>query len=243
MSLRPNCINRGGPAEKIRPKFDEFRSATGSPKFAWFATLKTSARSCSRVSPGRWKSRTSDTSTLVKDGPRAMLRPALPNWPACVWMSRRRNADRLSHSFTVCGPAFGSPIRLGRLAGKPDIGGLFACSDTFAESDTVKGVPELCVAMVFSCHPRAMACTAAGARADTGGIQLALATRRWRASKSDGPYSASRSNGFCARSFSPASGFAAAPERFIADRWSFACEYQYATLKPTPAPNRRDRLN
>ena len=72
-----------------------------------------------------------------------MLRPAFPNCPACVCRFRRWKAERLIHSSTVCGPAFGSPTRFGRLAGKPEIGGLLACSATLAESDTVNGVPEL----------------------------------------------------------------------------------------------------
>jgi hypothetical protein len=72
-----------------------------------------------------------------------MLRPALPNWPAWVWTFSRSNAERPIHSLTVCGPALGSPMRFGRLAGKPEIGGLLACNDTLAVSDTVNGVPEL----------------------------------------------------------------------------------------------------
>jgi hypothetical protein len=75
----------------------------------------------------------------------------------------------------VCGPPFGSPTRFGRLAGKPDIGGLFACSATSAESDTVNGVPELYAAIAFTCHPPKTARTAAAARSETGGIQLAVA--------------------------------------------------------------------
>ena len=147
-----------------------------------------------------------------------MLRPALPNCPACVCGSRRLNASRLIHASTVCGPAFGSPIRSGRLAANPEIGGLLACSDTFVESETVNGVPELCVAIALICQSSSRTRSAAGSPPETGGSQLALATKRWRASNSDGPYSASRSNGFCARSFSPASGLAAAPDRFIEDR-------------------------
>src|SRR5688572_26552362 len=131
-----------------------------------------------------------------------MLRPALPNWPACVWMLNRWNAERLSHASTVCGPAFGSPTRFGRLAGKPEMGGLLAWSATLAESDTVNGVPELCEAITFTCQPSKTARVNGDTPAGTVGAQLALATRRWRASNSDGPYSASRSNGFCARSFS-----------------------------------------
>src|SRR5688572_922035 len=122
-------------------------------------------------------------------------------------MVSRSKADRLIHSFTVCGPLFGSPIRFGRLAAKPEIGGLFACSETLAESETVNGVPEVSVAMALNCHPERIARTAVGAESDADGrIQLPLATNRCRASKSDGPHSASRSNGFCAGSFSPASG-------------------------------------
>src|SRR5688500_14981961 len=171
-----------------------------------------------------------------------MLRPALPNCPACVWTFSRANADRLSHASTVCGPAFGSSTTFGRLAGNPEIGGLLACSATFAESDTVNGVPELCAAITFSCQPPSAALIAAGPALHDGSIQLALATTRCRASNSDGPHSASRSNGFCARSFSPASGRAAAPERFIADRWSYDREYQYDALNPSAPPKRRDTL-
>src|SRR5690606_15036170 len=138
-----NCSSRGGPAVRMRPKFGELRSATGRPKFGWLKTLNASARNWSRTSLPSVKLRTSDTSTFVYDGPRAMFRPALPNVPASVSGSSRRKADRLIHSSTVRDPAFGSPMRSGRLAGKPEIGGLFAWSATLAESDTVKGVPEL----------------------------------------------------------------------------------------------------
>src|SRR5687768_2262360 len=97
--------------------------------------------------------RTSETSTLVYEGPRAMLRPALPNWPAWVCGFSRWNDERLIHSSTVRGPPFGSATTFGRLAAKPEIGGLLACSETFAESETVKGVPELWVAMTLTCSP------------------------------------------------------------------------------------------
>src|SRR5262245_35591756 len=117
----------------------------------------------------------------------------------------------------VCGPSFGSPTRFGRLAANPEIGGLFACSATLAESDTVNGVPEFIVAMALICQPPKMCRTVVDADAGTLGSQLALATNRWRASNNEGPYSAPRSNGFCARSFSPASGLAAAPDRFMDD--------------------------
>ena len=118
-----------------------------------------------------------------------------------------------------------------------------ACSETFVESETVNGVPELCVAIALICQSSSRTRSAAGSPPETGGSQLALATKRWRASNSDGPYSASRSNGFCARSFSPASGLAAAPDRFIAERWSSAFDSQYDTLKPKPSENRRETLN
>src|SRR5829696_3066048 len=104
-----------------------------------------------------------------------MLRPALPNWPACVCTFSRWKALRLIHASTVCGPALGSPTTSGRLAGNPEIGGLFACSDTFAESETVKGVPELCAAIAFSCQPPNTARSAAGPDVHSGRIQLALA--------------------------------------------------------------------
>src|SRR4030095_14841690 len=225
------------------PKLAEFRSATGNPKFAWLSTLKISARNCRRAWPAISKSRTKERSMSAYEGPRAMLRPASPNCPACVCTSRRSNDDRLIHSSTVWGPALGSPTTFGRLAGKPEIGGLFACSATLAESETVNGVPELYVAIPFNCHPANSVRTIIGASEDICGIQLALAKKRWPPSNSDGPHSASRSNGFCARSFSPASGLAAAPERFIADKWSIVFESQYETLKPTAPPKRRDRLN
>src|SRR4029453_15283705 len=97
--------------------------------------------------------------------------------------------------------------------------------------------------MAFNCQPPKTARTAGAALRDTCGSQLALATKRWRASNKEDSYSASRSKGFCARSFSPASGLAAAPERFMADKWSIVFESQYETLKPTAPPKRRDRLN
>src|SRR5262245_31381074 len=109
------------------------------------------------------------------EGPRAMLRPASPNCPACVWMSSRWNADRPIHSSGVCGPASGSPTTFGRLAGNPEIGGLLACSATLAESETVNGVPELYVAIPFNCQSANSARTIIGARGDTCGSQLALA--------------------------------------------------------------------
>src|SRR5687768_875168 len=104
-----------------------------------------------------------------------MLRPALPNCPACVCRLRRSNAERLSHSSDVRGPAFGSPTRFGRLAAKPEIGGLLACSATLAESETVNGVPELKDAMALICQPPRMARTADGAHVGAGGCQLPLA--------------------------------------------------------------------
>src|SRR5262245_7130558 len=125
-----------------------------------------------------------------------MLRPALPNWPACVCGFKRWNADRLSHSSTVRGPAFGSPTTFGRLATKPEIGGLFAWSDTLVESETVNGVPELYDAIAFSCQSSNSARQNEPAPDGSCGPQLALATKRCRASNSDGPYSASRSSGF-----------------------------------------------
>src|SRR5688572_5736082 len=117
-------------------------------------------------------------------------------------MFKRSNALRLIHASTVRGPAFGSPTTFGRLAGKPEMGGLFAWRATLAESDTVNGVPELCAAMTLTCQSDAIARTAAGPDPGDGRFQAALATSRCRASNSDGPHSASRSNGFCARSFS-----------------------------------------
>src|SRR5687768_297850 len=99
-----------------------------------------------------------------------MFRPAFPNWPACVCTLSRSNADLLSHASTVCGPAFGSPTRFGRLAGNPEIGGLFACSATLAESDTVNGVPELCTAITFSCHPASAERTGDGRASQDGRI-------------------------------------------------------------------------
>src|SRR6185436_18266578 len=99
------------------------------------------------------KLRVSDKSKLVNAGPLAMLRPAFPNCPACVCGFKRWKTDRLIHASTVCGPLLGSPIRLGRLAANPEIGGLLACSETFVESDTVNGVGELCMTIVFNCHP------------------------------------------------------------------------------------------
>src|SRR5688572_28817095 len=121
-----------------------------------------------------------------------MLRPALPNWPACVRTFSRWNASRLIHASTECGPAFGSPTRLGRLAAKPEIGGLLACSATLAESDTVKGVPEFIEAMALSCQPSNTVRTADGAPSATCACHDTLATNRCRASNSDGPYSDSR---------------------------------------------------
>ena len=44
-----NCISRAWLADRMRPKFGDARSAIGNPKFAWFATLNTSARNCSRT--------------------------------------------------------------------------------------------------------------------------------------------------------------------------------------------------
>src|SRR6185503_15483290 len=118
-----------------------------------------------------------------------MLRPALPNWPNCVRGLRRWNASRLTQASTVCGPALGSPRRFGRLAGNPEIGGLFACTATLAESDTVNGVPEFIDAIALSCHASSSTRTADGALSTTFAIHDTLATKRCRASKSDGPYS------------------------------------------------------
>ena len=90
----------------------------------------------------------------------------------------------------------------------------------------MNGVPEFNVAIPFSCQPPKIARTVECALSGTRGPQLALATNRWRASNSDGPYSAPTSNGFCARSFSPASALAAAPERFMDDSSSFVLDSQ-----------------
>ena len=49
INFAPNCISRGGPAEKMRPKVGEFRSATGSPRLTRLVMLNASTRSCSRV--------------------------------------------------------------------------------------------------------------------------------------------------------------------------------------------------
>src|SRR5690349_19435468 len=98
---------------------------------------------------------------FANDGPRAMLRPALPNCPACGGAFNRSTGARLTDASTSCGPAFGSPTRFGRLAGNPEIGGLLACSATLAESDAVNGVPELYDAMPFTCQPPSTVCTAA----------------------------------------------------------------------------------
>src|SRR5688500_12835238 len=147
-----------------------------------------------------------------------MLRPALPNWPTCVWTFSRWNASGLIQATTVCGPAFGSPTTLGRLAGNPEMSGLLACTATWAEYDSVEGEQEHIDAMALSCEASSRVRIAAGALGTTCACHDTWATNRWRASKSDGPYSASRSNGFCARSFSPASGLAAAPPRFMDDR-------------------------
>src|SRR6185503_2080111 len=108
-----------------------------------------------------------------------MLRPALPNCPACVATFNRSNAPRLNHASTVCGPAFGSPTTLGRLAGKPEIGGLLACSATLAESDTVNGVPELSDAIAFNCQALKSARSVDGARSATCACHDTLATKRW----------------------------------------------------------------
>src|SRR6185295_158945 len=118
----------------MRPKFGDARSATGTAKLAWFAVLKLSARNWRVHRSVKRKFFMSDVSRLANPGPRAILRPALPNWPASDLGSRRRNEDRLSHCPTVCGPALGSPATSGRLAKYADSGGLLACKATFAVS-------------------------------------------------------------------------------------------------------------
>src|ERR1700677_563526 len=99
------------------------------------------------------------------------------------------------------------------------MGGLLACSETLVESYTVNGVGELCVAMRLNCHPPKIWRTGPCAPAGRCGCQDPLPTTRCRASNRDGPCSAARSKGFCARSFSPANGSDEAPPRFI-DEWS-----------------------
>jgi hypothetical protein len=79
------------------------------------------------------------------------------------------------------------------------------------ESYTVNGVAELCDAIMFNCQPPRIRRRARGAVGETRGVHEPLATTRCRASNSDGPCSASRSKGFCARSLAPASGCEDAP--------------------------------
>src|SRR5512132_2780859 len=98
------------------------------------------------------------------------------------------------------------------------MGGLFAWSETLAESETVNGVGELWLRIPFTCQWSARARTEACACFDNRTSYVPLATARWRASNNDAPRSAARLKGFCARSFSPESGFAAAPDKFIAER-------------------------
>ena len=52
----------------------------------------------------------------------------------------------------VCGPLFGFPIKLGRFAEKPVISGAPPWRELSDESNTVKGVPLMKVAMPFSCQ-------------------------------------------------------------------------------------------
>ena len=111
-------------------------------------------------------------------GPRAMLRPAFPNSPAWVTGFKRRKEDLLSHSFTVCGPALGLPMRSGRLAKYADSGGLLACRATLALSYTVKGVPEFADAIRLTCQPRKRVLAAPVNRLPKGSCQLPLATKR-----------------------------------------------------------------
>ena len=65
-------------------------------------------------------------------GPVTTLRPSLPKCPACVSGSKCRKALRLTHWLGVCGPAFGSAIRSGRLEKNPVISGAWPWSDTLA---------------------------------------------------------------------------------------------------------------
>ena len=103
-----------------------------------------------------------------------------------------------------------------RLAKAPEMEGCLACSATLAESETANGVPELWVVMTFSCQSSRIAHDHRQRRGDAvlaagAGDETVPGVEQGRA------YSASRSNGFWARS-PPASGFAAAPDRFIAER-------------------------
>ena len=151
-------------------------------------------------------------STLVYDGPRAMFRPALPNWPACVCRFSRSNAERLSHSSTVRGPALGSPTRFGSAGGEAGdrrAVGLQRDVGRVRHREGRAGV-------VGGDHVQLPAAEDRADRGRRADRESAASSSRWRRSggarrTATGPYSASRSNGFCARSFSPASGLAAAP--------------------------------
>ena len=134
---------------RMRPKLAELRSATGRPKLAWLARLKASARNCSRASRPVSANVPDQRQIDVGEGRAARDVAAgvaeLPGLRLRIEALERRAADPL-----VDGARRRRSDRRSRSAGwpaKPEIGGLLACSATLAVSDTVNGVPELCVAI------------------------------------------------------------------------------------------------
>jgi hypothetical protein len=62
----------------------------------------------------------------------------------------------------------------------PEIGGLFACSDTLVESYTVNGVGELCIAIRINCQPQRILRIAIGAPFGIRGVHDPRVTTRFR---------------------------------------------------------------
>src|SRR5579862_6654567 len=125
--------------------------------------LNSSARNCRFLLSVKWKFFSAEKSHCCIPGPLTMFRPALPYWPICVTGFSRWNAPGLNQQFGVPAceplgqlPCVGSPTRLGRSLGKPEITGAPPPAETPAESYTVKGVPVCATVTPLTCQPPRM---------------------------------------------------------------------------------------
>src|SRR5271165_1203652 len=226
MSFSANWNSRGWPDWRIWPNAGDCKSFTGKPRFGWLNRLKHSARNCSRIASLRLKFLNNDRSTDSMPGPRTRLRPSFPNCPAWVSGFNCWKAERLTHWLGVCGPAFGSLMTFGRLERKPVISGAEPCSATFALSYTVNGVPEARLTIVLNCQPFTKKPAAREAPDHVCSTYVPLNTKRLAASNREGPYSAFRLNGFCAKSVSPATIVGAEPDTFRVEMSSRLFDHQ-----------------
>src|SRR6202051_4700340 len=185
-----------------------------------------------------------DTSQFTYRGPTSALRPSLPNCSTeefGAWLILWK-AFTLNHSAAVRGPEFGVHTPLGRLLENPEISGACPCSETSLESNTVNGVPLMAVKIPFNCQlPRTLPYKFVEF-CKKGRLHGELSTTRWRASNMEGPRSAARLNGSCARSFSPATGCEADPVILNEETSSMECDQVYDARNDRPWLKRLRRL-